>query len=110
MPGATADSGDRPPLILADKRTNALVVSGRRADVDLASKLTGQLDVDTQANKRVFVYYVENVKAKELAATLTEIFGKPGEGASRPERRDLPAGTGTYQGTRAGPHPAPPPS
>ena len=25
-----------------------------------------------------FVYYVENVKAKELAATLSEIFGKPG--------------------------------
>ena len=109
LPGAGADSGDRPPLILADKRTNALVVSGRRSDVDLASKLTGQLDVDTQANKRVFVYYVENVKAKELAATLTEIFGKPGEGASRPERRDLSPGTGTYQGTQGTPPPGPSP-
>ena len=46
-----------------------------------------QLDVDTQANKRVFVYYVENVKSKELAATLTEIFGKPGDTTIRPERR-----------------------
>ena len=100
-----ADSGDRPPLILADKRTNALVVSGRRTDVELASKLTGQLDVDTQANKRVFVYYVENVKAKELATTLTEIFGKPGEGAARPERRDLPPGAGPYQGTGGAPPP-----
>ena len=63
-------------------------MSGRRSDVELASKLTGQLDVDTQANKRVFVYYVENVKAKELAATLTEIFGKPGEAGARLERRD----------------------
>ena len=78
-PGAPApagDTGDRPPLVLADKRTNTLVVSGRRADVEMASKLAAQLDVDTQANKRVFVYYVENVKAKELAATLAEIFGK----------------------------------
>ena len=103
MAGAAADSGDRPPLILADKRTNALLVSGRRSDVELASKLTGQLDVDTQANKRVFVYYVENVKAKELATTLTEIFGKPGEGVARPERRDLQPGAGAYQGTGARP-------
>jgi general secretion pathway protein D len=95
-PGAAADGGDRPPLILADKRTNVLVVSGRRTDADLAAKLTAQLDVDTQANKRVFVYYVENVKAKELATTLTEIFGKPAEGAARPERRDLQPGTPGY--------------
>ena len=107
--GAAADSGDRPPLILADKRTNALVVSGRRSDVELTSKLTGQLDVDTQANKRVFVYYVENVKAKELAVTLTEIFGKPGEGLGRPERRDAPPGTGAYQGTGGAPPPSPSP-
>ena len=103
MPGA-ADSGDRPPLIIADKRTNALLVSGRRSEVDLAAKLTAQLDVDTQANKRVFVYYVENVKAKELAATLTEIFGKPGEGASRPSRDLQP---GALQGTGGPPPPSP---
>ncbi len=92
-PTPTGDGGDRPPLVLADKRTNALVVSGRRADVELASKLAAQLDVDTQANKRVFVYYVENVKAKELATTLAEIFGKPGEGAARTERRDVAGAT-----------------
>jgi general secretion pathway protein D len=93
---APGDGGDRPPLILADKRTNTLIVSGRRADVELASKLTAQLDVDTQANKRVFVYYVENVKAKELATTLTEIFGKPGEGPTRGvERRDVPPTPGS---------------
>jgi general secretion pathway protein D len=89
-PGAPpgAEPGERPPLILSDKRTNALIVSARRADLDLITRLIEQLDVDTQANKRVFVYYVENVKAKELAATLTEIFGRPGEAAARPERRE----------------------
>ncbi len=102
--GAAGDSGDRSPLILADKRTNALLVSGRRSDVELASKLTGQLDVDTQANKRVFVYYVENVKAKELTVTLTEIFGKPGEGVARP----LQLGTGASQGTGGAPQPPSP--
>jgi general secretion pathway protein D len=102
IPGAAADGGDRPPLILADKRTNVLLVSGRRTDVDLAAKLTTQLDVDTQANKRVFVYYVENVKAKELATTLTEIFGKPGEGGTRVERRE-PAPPGPTGGATPSP-------
>jgi general secretion pathway protein D len=105
---APGDGGDRPPLILSDKRTNALIVSGRRADVELTSKLAAQLDVDTQANKRVFVYYVENVKAKELGVTLTEIFGKPGEGVARPDRRDQPPGS-SYIGPGAGPGPTPPP-
>jgi general secretion pathway protein D len=104
-----ADSGDRPPLILADKRTNTLVVSGRKTDIELAAKLASQLDLDTQANKRVFVYYVENVKSKELAATLTDIFGKPGEGAVRLERRDTPPGTAPYgPGAGAAPTPSPP--
>ena len=87
-PGAPsgADAAERPPLILPDKRTNVLIVSARRADLEIITQLLSQLDVDTQANKRVFVYYVENVKAKELAATLTEIFGKPGE--AKPERRE----------------------
>jgi general secretion pathway protein D len=105
-----AEPVERPPLILADKRTNALVVSGRRADVELASKLISQLDVDTQANKRVFVYYVENVKAKELATTLTDIFGKPGEAGTRAERRETTPGTGLYPGTGAAPTAPPSPA
>ena len=64
-------------------------MSGRRADVELASKLAGQLDVDTQANKRVFVYYVENVKAKELADDADRDLrqARRGRGADRAPRR-----------------------
>jgi general secretion pathway protein D len=109
VPSPAGDSGDRPPLIISDKRTNALIVSGRRADVELTSKLIGQLDVDTQANKRVFVYYVENVKAKELATTLTEIFGKPGEAVVRPDRGGQPPAAGPYQGVGSPPAPPGPP-
>jgi general secretion pathway protein D len=89
---------DRPPLVLPDKRTNTLIVSGRRADLDLLTRLVSQLDVDTQANKRVFVYYVENVKAKELAGTLTEIFGKPAREGEAPLRERLLPGTPGYGG------------
>jgi general secretion pathway protein D len=96
IPGVpTAGDAERPPLILADKRTNTLIISARRGDLDTIVQLLGQLDVDTQANKRVFVYYVENVKAKDLSGTLAEIFGKPGssrDGTSRLERRETQPG------------------
>ncbi|PYM63171.1 MAG: hypothetical protein DMD79_09215, partial [Candidatus Rokuibacteriota bacterium] len=104
-PAVSADVGDRPPLILADKRTNTVIISARRADIELAARLIGQLDVDTQANKRVFVYYVENVKAKDLAATIADIFtkGREGESPTRPQPRE--AGAPGYV-----PPAAPPPS
>jgi len=92
VPAVGGEGAERPPLIIADKRTNSLIVSARRVDLDIILQLLGQLDVDTQANKRVFVYYVENVKAKDLAATLTEIFGRPSReaetGAAARERRE----------------------
>jgi general secretion pathway protein D len=94
---AVGGDADRPPLVLADKRTNTLLVSGRRGDLEMVARLVSQLDVDTQASKRVFIYYIENVKAKELAATLGEIFGKPtreGDGPFRPDRRETPPGYG----------------
>ncbi|MBI2467087.1 MAG: hypothetical protein HYV62_04610, partial [Candidatus Rokubacteria bacterium] len=95
-------------------RTNVLIVSARRPDLEIITQLLSQLDVDTQANKRVFVYYVENVKAKDLAATLTEIFGKPGEGPARPEPREVPPpGAPGYQPpapTPAAPTPRPTPT
>ncbi|HEV8307660.1 MAG TPA: type II secretion system secretin GspD [Methylomirabilota bacterium] len=100
VPGVTtgAEPAERPPLIIADKRTNSLIISARRGDLETITQLLSQLDVDTQANKRVFVYYVENVKAKDLAATLTEIFGRPsreGEAAPR-DRREAPPTTTPY--------------
>jgi general secretion pathway protein D len=94
-PAGAGEAPDRPPLILSDKRTNVLIVSARRTDMDTITQLLSQLDVDTQANKRVFVYYVENVKAKDLAATLTEVFGRPSReaevaAAARQERGGQP--------------------
>ncbi|MBI3458510.1 MAG: type II secretion system secretin GspD [Candidatus Rokubacteria bacterium] len=112
LPAVPAEA-ERPPLILPDKRTNTLIVSARRADMDIITQLLIQLDVDTQANKRVFVYYVENVKAKDLSATLTEIFGRPGrEGAvpGRPERREIVPGAPPYAGAPPGAPAAPVPT
>jgi general secretion pathway protein D len=103
VPGGAGEGPERPPLIIADKRTNALIVSARRADLDIVTQLLGQLDVDTQANKRVFVYYVENVKAKDLAATLTEIFGRPSrEAETGAAGRERGGPTPTYPGAPPG--------
>lgn len=92
----------RLPLILADKRTNSLIVLARRSDLEVIRRLVAELDVDTKANKRVFVYYVENVKAKELAVTLQAIFGKE---PLVPERPPTPAPPGAPPPAA----PAPPP-
>ncbi len=113
IPAPAGEGAERPPLIIADKRTNTIIVSARRADLDLITQLLGQLDVDTQANKRVFVYYVENVKAKDLAATLSEIFGRPSReaetGAAARERREpTPAYPGAPPGLIQQPTISPP--
>jgi general secretion pathway protein D len=103
-PTGAGEGAERPPLIIADKRTNALIVSARRSDLDVVTQLLGQLDVDTQANKRVFVYYVENVKAKDLSATLTDIFGRPSrEAETGAAARDRGTPTTLYPGGPPGP-------
>jgi general secretion pathway protein D len=113
VPGGAGEAPERPPLILSDKRTNVLIVSARRADMEIITQLLGQLDVDTQANKRVFVYYVENVKAKDLAATLTEIFGRPSreaESAAAARQERPPGAQPPYPGAPPPPAPVTPPA
>jgi type II secretory pathway component GspD/PulD (secretin) len=47
----TKQGGRRPPLIIADERTNSLVVSGAPEQLPLVEKLIAQLDVDVQKQK-----------------------------------------------------------
>jgi general secretion pathway protein D len=71
---------DRGPLIIAERRSNSLIVYARRQELDTIRRLIAQLDVNIYGGRRVFVYYAENAKAKELAATLNAIYGGPGAG------------------------------
>jgi general secretion pathway protein D len=80
-PGAPGTStADRGPLIIAERRSNSLIIYARRQELETIRRLISQLDVNIYGGRRVFVYYAENAKAKELAATLNAIYGAPSSG------------------------------
>jgi general secretion pathway protein D len=72
-PGA---AGQRPPLIVAERRSNSLIVNASKQEMETIRRLIEQLDVDIYGGQRVFIYFVENTKARDLAATLDAIFGR----------------------------------
>jgi general secretion pathway protein D len=73
--------GDRAPLILPERRSNSLVIYARKQEMETITRLMEKLDADIYGGQRVFFYFAENTKAKDLAATLDAIFGR-GSGAA----------------------------
>ena len=114
-PGATTSTtqaADRGPLIIAERRSNSLIVYARRQELDTIRRLITQLDVNIYGGRRVFVYYAENAKAKDLASTLNAIYGAPGTGAgsapapSQPPSSARPPSGGGLFGAPSSPAPA----
>jgi general secretion pathway protein D len=106
-PAAPGDTGtgattERPPLIVAERRSNSLIVHARRHELDTIRRLINQLDINIYSGRRVFIYYAENAKSKDLAATLNAIYGA---------RETVPTGSPSGQTTprTAGQPPTPPP-
>jgi general secretion pathway protein D len=85
-PGAdpTPSPADQAPLIVAERRSNSLVIHARKPEMDLIMQLIAKLDVDIYGGQRVFIYFVENTKAKELAGTLDSIYGRSASSGARP--------------------------
>jgi general secretion pathway protein D len=83
---------DQAPLIVAERRSNSLVIHARKPEMDLIFQLVAKLDVDIYGGQRVFIFFVENTKAKELAATLDSIYGRSASSGARPAA--LPGGAG----------------
>ncbi len=73
---------ERPPLILAERRSNSLVINARRNELETIRSLIARLDVNITGGRRIFIYYAENAKAKDLAATMNAIYGKETAAAS----------------------------
>jgi general secretion pathway protein D len=71
----TTGVGDRAPLVIAERRSNSIVVHGRKAEIETIRRVLGQLDINVTGGRRVFIYFAENAKAKDLAATLNAIYG-----------------------------------
>src|SRR5262249_49321837 len=93
---------DQAPLIVAERRSNSLVIHARKPEMDLILQLVAKLDVDIYGGQRVFIYFVENSKAKDLAATLEAIYGRTGSARAAA----LPGGA---PGAIPASTPAPPP-
>jgi general secretion pathway protein D len=76
-PGPAGETGgaERPPLIVADRRANLLIVQARKTEVELIRRLLAEVDINVTGGRRVFIYYAENAKSKDLAATLNAIYG-----------------------------------
>ncbi|HEU5217950.1 MAG TPA: secretin N-terminal domain-containing protein, partial [Gemmatimonadales bacterium] len=79
------------PLVVAERRSNSLVVHARKRDWETIRRLVEKLDVDIYGGQRVFIYFAENTKARDLATTLDAIYGRGDRG---------PAITGTQQPSR----------
>jgi general secretion pathway protein D len=74
-PGAPGTTTERPPLIVAERRSNSVIVHARRHELETIRRLITQLDINIYSGRRVFIYYAENAKSKDLAATLNAIYG-----------------------------------
>jgi len=95
---------DRPPLVIAEKRSNSIVVNGRKNEIEMIRRILTQLDINVTGGRRVFIYFAENAKAKDLAATLNAIYGAK---ETVPTAQPTPPLTGRTAGQ---PLPPPPPA
>jgi general secretion pathway protein D len=77
----------RVPLIVADRRSNSLVIYAGRQEMETIRRFVEKLDVDIYGGQRVFIYFAENTKARELAITLDDIYGRGGRSPSTAARQ-----------------------
>jgi len=76
VPGPAGTSTvERQPMVIAEKRSNSLIVNGRKSEIDMIRRILAQLDINVTGGRRVFIYFAENAKSKDLAATLNAIYG-----------------------------------
>ncbi len=76
-----------PPIVVADKRTNAVIVSGDEMSRQRIKGVVESLDRPQTKNANVRVFYLKYAKAADVAKVLTGMNqgqggAKPGEGAS----------------------------
>jgi general secretion pathway protein D len=100
--GQPGGSAERAPLIIPERRSNSLIVHAKKHEVETIRRLVSQLDVNIYGGRRVFIYYAENAKSKDLATTLNAIYGAR-EGASG-------GGPGGAAPSTPGRPPTPPPT
>ena len=53
---------------MPERRSNSLIVHARKGEVETIRKVIDKLDVNIYGGRRVFIYYAENAKSKDLGA------------------------------------------
>ena len=77
--------------VVADERTNIVVVQANEADVDRIRSLIRMLDKQMPKGKeKINVYYLENAKAEELVGVLQELPGKEAGGEAEKGKKLAP--------------------
>lgn len=74
------------PVMLVDQRSNSLIVFGTTRDIEFIEKIIGIFDVDIYTYQEIFIYYVENAKAKDLKAILDDLY----KGQSKSQQKNAP--------------------
>ncbi len=65
--------------VVADERTNSLIVLGSERGIEQVRRFVTRIDVPTESGGgRIHVYPVQNVKAKDIAATLSALTAAKG--------------------------------
>jgi general secretion pathway protein D len=109
-----AAGGDPFATVVAETRTNSLVVSATKEKMESIEKLAKQLDVPVKAESTTFVVQLKNAQAADLADTLTQAFGQMqggnnggfgnlfGFGGNNQNNRNTQRGTSRNQTRRTG--------
>ncbi len=98
LPGGIGAGGPERPLIVPERRSNSLVVHARKQDMEIIRRLIEKLDVDIYGGQRVFIYFAENTKARDLATTLDAIYGRGDRGPAITGTQQPLAGTSSISG------------
>ncbi len=113
--GSGAPAADR-PLIVPERRSNSLIIHARKQDMETIRGLVERLDVDIYGGQRVFIYFAENTKARDLATTLDAIYGRGDRGPAitgtqqyQPGSTSISGLSGSYPGRISSPPLSPPP-
>ena len=91
------------PTIIADTRTNSLVLIATPASMEVAQDIIAKLDIPTPAGRgKIHVYYLSHANAEELAQVLTaqapeiaQIQEAPSDGQAQQPRRPTTGKTPT---------------
>ncbi|MBA3015557.1 MAG: type II secretion system secretin GspD [Proteobacteria bacterium] len=77
-----------PVSIMADERTNSLMVLATKEDIEMVKEMVATLDQELPRGEGdIHVYYLQNAKAEELAKELTSL---PGDAPAKGDKIESP--------------------